>query len=117
MMSLSAIEQLNEEIAAEAAAEGRYPFVVDSHDIERWRRAVDVGEPPGFPFPNLGYHEPEGWVELERMFVDATGWDLYDAGGPAMSIAEFVNALEPGFGYAIVETGQFQVYIGKFEEV
>jgi hypothetical protein len=116
-MSLSQIQQINEEIAAEAAAERREPWVPWPQDIERWQEQVRHGIAPRIPFPNLGTYEPEGWELLEQFFVDSTGWDLHDAGGPAMSVAEFIDALEPGYGYAIVEQGPFQVYIGKFQEV
>jgi len=116
-MSLQAIQQLNEEIAAKAAAERAEPFRVQPEDCERWAESISRGIAPRIPFPNLGSYEPEGWELLEELFVDKTGFNLHDAGGPAMSIAEFIDALEPGFGYAIVEEGPFQIYIGKFQEV
>ena len=66
MMSLETIIAINEQIAAEAAQEGLVPFVPSSAD------AVDYWPP--FPFPNLGYLEPDGWEKTEaRWFVDKTG--------------------------------------------
>ncbi len=35
--------------------------------------------------------------------------------GRSTGISEILNWLQSGFGYAIVEEGQFQIYIGEFE--
>jgi hypothetical protein len=110
------IHERNQEAAAKAADERREPFVVEEADVDRWKALVAAGLPPKLPFPDLGDYTPDGWEELEEFFVDSTGWDLHDAGGPAMSVAELVDALEPGFGYGITSVGQFQVYIAKFVE-
>lgn len=115
MMSLAQLHYRNAEAAAIAAAEDRRPFVVTIEDIESWRVAIERGLDFQFPFPDLGDYVPDGWELTEELFVDATGFDMHDAGGPALSIAEMVERLEPGKGYAITEVGEFQLYLGKFE--
>lgn len=113
MMSLAAIVAVNEEIAAHAARQNRQPFVPSRPEsVERW---------PPFPFPNIGYYEPEGWEQVESWFIDKTGhgaeWE------PAMTHRQFTETLRdyvkenPMHGFAIVEEGPFQVMIGAFQPV
>ena len=117
MMSPSYIRQLQQEAAATAAAEGLFPFVVWPEDLAQWQAELERGEAPKLPFPNLGDYTPEGWELCEEFFVDSSGLNLYDAGGPALSIAEFIGALRTDRGYALTECGQFQVYVGEFRKV
>jgi hypothetical protein len=118
MMSPEAIRSLSREKAAEAAKRNLKPFVVDAHDLADWLSAVDGGKCPKIPVPFLGYHVPDGWeMDEDTYFVDSTGWDVNDAGGPAMSVGEFVRALEPGVGYAVIEAGEFQVVVAKYRRL
>jgi hypothetical protein len=116
MMSMAAIQDLSRKVAAEAAANDRVPFVVEQEDIDTW---VDVwnGEDklPRLPFPALGDYIPEGWVLVDEMLVDKTGWG--QSGEPALTVGEMLVRLEAGFGYGLREEGQFQIYVGKFERV
>ena len=111
MMSLEAIIALNEQIAAEAAEKNLIPFVPNGEaDVEQW---------PPFPFPNIGYLEPDGWEKTEASwFVDKTGvgldWE------PALSVRQFKAALadhiadNPCDGLAIVEEGEFPAVVAAF---
>ena len=113
MMSLESIQALNEEIAAEAAAEKRVPFAPDGPtDVDRW---------PPFPFPNLGSYVPDNWQLLDvHWFVDKTGkgkdWEI------ALSVSQFREALRqhlsehPGDGLAITEEGPFQAVVSAFRK-
>tara|TARA_B100000609_G_C17046984_1_gene346903 strand:- start:372 stop:695 length:324 start_codon:yes stop_codon:yes gene_type:complete len=106
MMSLATLQYVNQEIAAKAAAEGRTPYVVWPGEVDAW---------PPFPFPNIGDYEPEGWELVESYFVDKTGrgydWE------PALSLKQFKQKIKPGFGYAVIEEGEFQVVIGQFKKL
>lgn len=114
MMSIETIIALNEEIAAEASARKRVPYVpLSAGDVETWRT---------IPFPNIGYHMPDGWEPTDQTwFVDKTGqgceWE------PALTVPSFLRALEdyiedhPGEGFAITEEGPFQLYISAFRQV
>lgn len=66
--------------------------------------------------PNIGTYRPKGWRLVEELFVDKSGfgaeWE------PAMTLRQFIQAVRkagPGNGYAIIEEGEFQVYVGHFE--
>ena len=73
--------------------------------------------------PNVGFYDPPGWREDMdlRFFVDKTG---ADNSGPAQTINTFIAharalvlATSEPLGFAIVEEGPFQLYIGVFREV
>lgn len=108
MMGIETIKQMSREAGERAAREGKRPYLLDDGEIETL---------PPFPFPNLGSYVPDGWEEVERLFVDASGfgadWE------PALTVEQFKDELREregkGYGYAIVEAGQFQVYVGVFK--
>lgn len=68
-----------------------------------------------FESPDLGNFIPKGWKEVKRYFVDSSGFGLESE--RALTGNQFQDNIKEGFGYAIVETGQFQVYIGEFEKL
>lgn len=102
MFSLETIRSMNERAARKA--KGKRPFVLKS--MEQLKRF------PPFPFPNFGDYRPEGWVLVETWFVDSSGFGEDDE--PALSVRQFLNKLVVGHGYAVIEAGQFQVYVGEF---
>lgn len=109
MWSLRTIDDLNRAATDKAQRKGnKQPRVVTADAID---------DMPPFPFPNFGNYEPPGWTECERWQVDSTGMD---AGGPAFSVEGFKRLLleyierHPTHGFAIVEVGEFQVYVGAF---
>lgn len=127
MMSLGTIRSLSDEIAREAAARKAEPYVPwDAEEVRGYER---------FPFPNLGSHCPDEWERAHEYpptenkysgadgtdgtwFVDKGGWG--SAGEPAMTAAELRASLaayvegHPGHGFAIIEEGQFQLYVAAF---
>ena len=114
MMSLEVIRQVNEDIAQQAAEKGLVPYV--PFNVE------EVDSYPPFRFPNLGYLEPEGWEKTETSwFVDKTGGGRdYE---PALTWSQFKRRMRqyisqhPGYGFAITEEGECQVYISAFMPV
>jgi hypothetical protein len=110
MLSIDYIKQINQERAREAASENLEPFVYYNVD--------EVSEMIPFPFAHIGDYRPEGWLLVDRHFVDSSGFGADDE--PAMSLPQFVALLEervterPGTGWAVIEAGQFQVYVGEF---
>lgn len=127
MMDIYTIRSENRKAAARAAKAKREPFVVDSHDAA----AAKDGDTGVFrSFPYFGGYLPRGWkrvrltegrgvymgdnVGFGAYMVDSSGFGR--PGEPALTIGEFSDKLEPGFGYAIVSAGQFQVKIGKFKK-
>lgn len=121
MFDLNTLHELSLEAAAVAAKAAKVPLTITQEDL-------DLGNDAIRRIPNLGNYLPDGWKRehLEdahgvydgdndgfgAYFVDSSGW-----GGPgeaALGLGELIELIEPGFGYAIVEEGQFQIKIGKF---
>jgi hypothetical protein len=114
MISLHAIIALNNEIAREAAQEGLVPYVPFNAD--------EVDYYPPFPFPDIGYLEPDGWEKTgNSWFVDKTGHGLDSE--PALTWEQFKKKLvgyilhHPKHGFAITEEGGCQVVITAFRRV
>ena len=68
-----------------------------------------------FKCPDLGNYIPKGWRVIQEFFVDNSG--LGEPGEMALTCCQFISKVKEGLGYAITQTGQFQVYIGEFEEL
>jgi hypothetical protein len=113
MMSLAAIHQVSQDAAIRAARENRIPFAVEEQDIQNWQARLKAGTLK-FPFPFLGDYLPQGWKRTERdlLFVDSTGCGREDE--PALTVRATIEALTVGKAYAIVESGQFQLYLAEF---
>jgi len=64
--------------------------------------------------PNFGDYRATryGWKMTKVYFVDSSGFGAEDE--PALTFPQFVRQAKVGKGYAIIETGQFQVRIGEF---
>jgi hypothetical protein len=105
MMALSTIREMSRERAAEAANENMEPFIVEAEDLD---------DMPPFPFPNIGDYRPAGWTLVETIFVDKSGMGRRNE--PAMNTEQLLARLKIGMGYAIIEEGQFQLYLGEFEQ-
>ena len=118
MMSLAYIQHESDKAARRAAKLRKQPYVpFDLDEVESY-----LTEGKGFPFPNIGSHRPRNWQITDQVwFVDSTGH-----GGdnePALTHQQFKRELlsfvseNPTMGYAIIEVGQFQLYIAAFEPV
>ena len=129
MMDQATAQSMAHDQAAKAAREGHVPFLVWQEDLDN----INISKVcQAMPF--LGDYLPEGWarVSLEAesdrkgvkmddndgfgaYFVDSSGMGAdYEPAIPADRLVK--EYLEPGFGYAIVQAGQFQVKIGKFKK-
>ena len=111
MMSGAVIERMSREAAQKAAQLKQEPFVVWPEDIRKWQ-AEGVR---GFPFPYIGSYKSKGWRKVGTHFVDSSGFGA--PGEPALTIEQFTKSLTSGRGYAVIEAGQFQVYVGEFVKV
>lgn len=126
MMDYAAIQEVNHDLALAAAHEKSKPFFVTEQDLVMYRasdRAI------GLNIPSIGDHLPAGWRrvdiakawgentrgagELNAFFVDKTGEGL--ASEPALTLPAFLSTIKAGYGYATVEEGPYQVYVGVFE--
>ncbi len=105
MFSLATIDYLAREAAEKAAKKKLVPFLVEKEDLRKM---------PPFPFPNLGDYRPPGWELIDEFFVDHSGWGK--PGERALTAKQFLAKIEPGFGYGIIEQGEFQLWVGKFRQ-
>jgi hypothetical protein len=87
------------------------PLSFTPHDIaDRLRQIPNLGR--------YGSETPDGYEEIDRLFVDKSGFGAPDE--PALTFHQFVGkvrtlAAEHGTVYlALVEEGQFQVYVGVY---
>jgi len=98
MYCLDKIKRMN---AKAARSRGKQPYI-----------AKCDGDEKVLGCPNFGGYRPKKWALVETYFVDNSGF-----GGdnePALTAAQFVSRVKAGRGYAVIEAGQFQVYIGEF---
>ena len=108
MMSPGCIAELCRRQARIASRNKQVPLIVEAED----KRSGDRLTRHLRGIPNIGSHRPTGWTLLDTHFVDKTGQGQRDE--PALTFAQFLAAVEAGYGYAIIEQGQFQAVIGKF---
>ena len=113
MWSLGTLEYLNRQAARKARSSRREPYVPSLEEIDNF---------PPFPFPNLGPYVPAGWERVEdaTWYADSSGWGR--TGEPALAVNQLKGELRryasdnPRHGFAIVECGQFQCYVGAYRQ-
>jgi hypothetical protein len=126
-MSYAQIIELNDEATKRACQERLEPYALDEIGLKMLRERFT-----GFPFPMLGDHVAEGWERVDVLeegfdaratagdpyrgfFVDKSGFGGDDE--PAMSVAELLDALKPGYGYGLCNEGQFQITVAVYRRV
>ena len=102
MYSISTIKAMNKKTAIQA--KDKKPYLA--------KKDKDSGV---FECPNFGDYKPKGYKIIDTIFVDNSGFGLSTE--PAFTAEQFQNTVKKGYGYAIVEEGQFQVVIGVFKKV
>jgi hypothetical protein len=103
MMGLAEIIRLNNKACEKAKKAKLLPYVIKEGDREKF---------PPFPFPDFGDYRPKGWELVGEYFVDSSGFGMDDE--PALSVNQFLKKLKIGYGYALIEQGEFQVFVGEF---
>jgi hypothetical protein len=105
MMSLEMIHQMNDEATNKAKKQLKRPY------IARCDGDVDVRKAPF-----IGDYIPDGWRRTgNRFFVDNSGFGAPDE--PALTFGQFLDRVKAGYGYALVECGQFQIYIDEYVQI
>lgn len=106
MMSLDQIRAASDTMSRRAARNHTQPKVFDEE--------TETSEI--FGIPALGYRVPRGWTLLNTYLVDSSG--LGSESEPALTHNGFISLIEgaPGYGWGIIEAGQFQVVVGQFEK-
>ena len=103
MMSLSQIRDMSARQARKASRLHKKPYLFEEEDRTTF---------PPFPFPNIGDYRPKGWELIDNFMVDKTGFGASDE--PALTTEQLIRRLKAGYGYAIIEEGQFQIVLGEF---
>ena len=106
MLSLKQIRLESQRAARNAARNHREPYIYEAEDQDTF---------PPFPFPDIGSYRPKGWKLIDEFFVDSSGFG--NEGERAMTVEKFLKVLKPGRGYAIIEKGEFQLFVGEFEQI
>jgi len=131
MMSLESIKANNREAAIRAAQLGKRPLMITADD---WESDLDSAAHGIMPQSIKGIPAlaPEHVAELypaeyeqvgESFFVDKGGRNLWDAGGPALSVGGFcevgvdMTAKHGALFWTIHDEGQFQIYASAFKLV
>ena len=102
MMDLTTIKAMNKEAEGKAKTELKQPYVAKTNGDAGVRSA-----------PAIGDYVPAGWRPTKKYFVDSSGFGA--SGELALTFNQFLAEVKKGYGYAICEAGQFQVYIQEFE--
>tara|TARA_B100001989_G_scaffold176572_1_gene127719 strand:- start:2361 stop:2705 length:345 start_codon:yes stop_codon:yes gene_type:complete len=111
MWDLQTIRHINREVGDVARAQGKKPYLI--MNVEQ----LDLMPP--FPFPNIGddcVEVDKQYESIEEIMCDKTG---LDNAGPALSpdqlnarLRELLEENPDGIRVAIVEEGQFQLFVG-----
>lgn len=115
MYSLKVIKSMNKRAHAKAVQEDMQPFIFFNEE--------EVGNLPQQCLPEFGDYRPTRWkMREETLFCDSSGWGSSDE--PALSVEQtrdtilrIMRETEGTVGFAVIETGQFQVYVGVFDKV
>ncbi len=111
MLDEATIRRLAQEQAQRAARLDACPLIVEAEDLPRIEEHITH-------VPNFGDYRPKGWELVETYFVDKSGFGANDE--PALTFERFcekVREAGAGFGWAIIEEGEFQCHIGRFKPV
>ena len=100
MYSLNAINAMNAKVKAKHR--GVRPLVAETDK----QHLIGI--------PTIGDYVPRGWKLVDTLFVDSSGFG--ERGEPALTMDAFYDLVRAGFGYAVVEAGQFQVHVGIFQK-
>ena len=65
--------------------------------------------------PMVGRENVVGYKFIRYWFVDSSGFG--QEGEAAFTFPQFLNRMQPGYAYGIVNAGQFQVNIGQWQKV
>lgn len=113
MMSLASIRELSREAAAKAARTNRKPIVIENDDLVSFDDFVRFIK--WAPF--IGDFVHDEWEMTDTLFVDSSGFGSEHE--PALTHRQLYTVAKEngaGIGYAIIETGQFQLYLGVYKK-
>ncbi len=104
MYSLEQIIAMNKKATKEAKSEGSTLYIAKSNADEGVRACKRLGD-----------YIPKGWQKVNSFFVDSSGFGSEGEG--ALTFGQLLTKVRKGFGYAIGETGQFQLHINEYKKI
>lgn len=113
MWSLSTIQCMNDLAGTAAKKQKLKPLVLG--EVEDVSKLGTLG----YRIPFIGSYTPKGWKKIDEWFVDTSG--LGSLGEPSLTQSQLkhkiIANLKEGktYGYAFIEQGQFQGYLGVFQ--
>ena len=115
MIDAKTLQAMSDEQAEIAARENKLPFIpFDQQEADRWP------EERNYPFPNIGSLRPDGWELIDTLFIDKMGSETGGGGGDmgTRQLNDYIREHIPqSVGYAIIEEGQSQLYLGVFKRI
>ena len=102
----------SQENAMALARKNKTPYVITHEDELRCENKL--------PFPFIGMRTPIGWKRIDKWFCDHSGWGAPDE--PALTVEALTDRIRERiragklYGYGIISTGQFQLWLGVFEK-
>lgn len=110
MISGMELERLNRAATRRAAHAGKVPIPFEECD----RAHVSAADGEWF-MPFIGDRVPRGYKRTDRdpAFCDHSGFGSESE--PAMTLRRLAEWLRSGYYYGVIESGQFQSYVGEFE--
>lgn len=113
MKPLSEIRRESDEAARVAAKKKMIPYIPFSKsEVLAWK---------SFPFPYLGSYIPKGWIKVDELFADHSGWGSPTEAAltPQQLKNKIIQLLDDTriLGFGITEVGQFQLYVGVYEKI
>lgn len=108
MMSIGQIEDNARKMARISRRERIVPVTFTEAELVAMRKGYKAPR----TIPMIGARTPKGWKLLQKHFVDSSGFGA--PGEAALTQTAFFERMQPGLGYAVVQAGQFQVYVGEF---
>ncbi len=99
MFSLSIIHEMNRKAGRRAKSLRLVPVKVQTKEELR-------------NIPSIGNLSPKGFIRTNTYFVDSSGFGV--SGELALTFNQIFSCIKPDRYYAIIEAGQFQLYIGEY---
>ena len=104
MLSLEYIVRENNKATRRAKKEGKIPYIARYNGDEYVKTCEKFGN-----------YIPKGWQKINTYFVDNSGFGSESE--TALTFGNFLTKVKEGYGYAIGEMGEFQVYIHEYKRI
>jgi hypothetical protein len=115
MMGLSEIRAASRRAARQSRAQGKLPWLPTTAQRTELLAGKTLDQ-IGANIPFIGDRVPRGYKLHETLFIDISGFGMDNE--PALSMQRLSQKIAldlPTIAYALVDVGQFQGHLGRFE--